>query len=581
MAYLTNEPAAFASEARRGLLLAYPHLLRPVPGGVATAFATPKKVAVVIGGGSGHYPAFAGLVGPGLADAAVMGNVFASPSARQVVSVARAVENGEGVLLCYGNYTGDAMSFDAARDELDAAGIPTRCVRVTDDIASAPMGAEVERRGIAGDLLVFKIAAAAAAAGCSLDQVTAAAEAANAVTRTLGVAFQGASIPGAVEPLFRIDAGQMAVGMGIHGEPGLSQAAAVPARELAHLLLTRLLKEVPSTSDTNLVLVVNGLGAVKQEELFVLLQDIHGVAGELDVAIADSKVGEFVTSFEMAGVSLTAASLDDEQFAWWRAPATTPAFVVLPEATGMTPVSDVVPERETRGDAKEEWMPQLSERQRAQSAAVARCLDATHLAVQEAHEELGRLDALAGDGDHGIGMLRGATAASHFAAEHGDSLAASVLLAGAADAWEDAAGGTSGALWGALLRAISQSLPVDGYDGGDVLGEAAVAATRAVEAFGAQPGDRTMLDPLIAWRDALSQTPREPLTARLSQAARIATEAAMRTATMTPRRGRARTHAGRALGAPDAGAMSFALIAKAISRVDGLDDQQQEGTDVV
>src|SRR5690625_5092171 len=209
MAYIFNDPASFMDDSTSGFSLAYADWVSRVPGGVVRASEVPDgQVAIVTGGGSGHYPAFAGLVGPGLAHGAALGNIFASPSAQQVYSVAKAAESGGGVLLTYGNYAGDVLNFNQAQERLRAEGIDCHTVVVTDDIASAAPEHSHQRRGIAGDLFVFKVAAAAAEAGRPLAEVVELATRANAATRTLGVAFTGCTLPGSSEPLFTVPHGR-------------------------------------------------------------------------------------------------------------------------------------------------------------------------------------------------------------------------------------------------------------------------------------------------------------------------------------------------------------------------------------
>jgi D-erythrulose 4-kinase len=247
VSYLLNDPARFADEMIDGFVAAHGSLVRRVEGGVARRSGTPTgQVAVVVGGGSGHYPAFAGLVGQGLAHGAAMGNVFASPSAQQVHAVARAVAADAGVLLSYGNYAGDVLNFDQAQERLVGEGIPCRTVTVTDDISSAAAHERHLRRGVAGDLVVFRAAAWGSEQGRDLDGVWELADRANQRTRTLGVAFSGCTLPGAHEPLFTVPPGRMAVGMGIHGEPGVDEVAMPTADELARLLVGRLLADAPA-----------------------------------------------------------------------------------------------------------------------------------------------------------------------------------------------------------------------------------------------------------------------------------------------------------------------------------------------
>ncbi len=217
MTRLFNEPAAFADEMIEGFVASHGRWVKRVSGGVVrNTQSTPDTVALVIGGGSGHYPAFAGLVGQGLAHGAAMGNLFASPSAQQVYNVAKAANNGGGVLLGYGNYAGDVLHFNQAQDRLRKEGIDCRSIAVTDDVSSAPLAERTKRRGIAGDLTVFKVAAAAAEAGYSMDATVEIAERANDRTRSFGVAFTGCTLPGADHPLFSVPEGRMAVG---HGHP--------------------------------------------------------------------------------------------------------------------------------------------------------------------------------------------------------------------------------------------------------------------------------------------------------------------------------------------------------------------------
>ncbi|WP_338320658.1 dihydroxyacetone kinase subunit DhaK, partial [Streptomyces lonarensis] len=330
MTHLHNDPADFADEALAGFAAAHAARVRPVDGGVVRAHGTPAgQVAVVIGGGSGHYPAFAGLVGRGLAHGAAAGNVFASPSARQVRSVATAAHGGAGVLLLFGNYAGDVLHFGEAAQRLTADGIPTETFAVTDDIAAAPPGERRDRRGIAGDLPVFKAAAAAAEQGLPLAEVLAAARHADARTRSFGIAFGGCTLPGADAPLFTVPEGRMAVGLGIHGEPGIGEAPLPTADEAAELLVETLLAELPDGVDSpagrRAAVLLNGLGAVTYEELFVVYRTVARLLGEAGVRIVEPEVGELVTSFDMAGVSLTLTWLDDRLADLWAAPADTPA----------------------------------------------------------------------------------------------------------------------------------------------------------------------------------------------------------------------------------------------------------------
>ncbi|WIE68430.1 dihydroxyacetone kinase family protein [Curtobacterium sp. MCLR17_054] len=567
MTRLFNDPADFADEATDGFVAANERWVRGVHGGVARSTTSPDgTVAVVIGGGSGHYPAFGGLVGHGLAAGAAMGNLFASPSAQQVTGVAKAAEHGGGVLLSYGNYAGDVLNFDAAARTLEADGIPVRTVRVTDDVTSAPADERAKRRGIAGDLCVFKVAGAAAERGDDLDTVTAVAERANDRTRSFGVAFSGCSLPGAEEPLFTVPEGRMAVGMGIHGERGIDETDVPSADGLAELLVSRLLDELPdgvTLEGQRVVPILNGLGSVKYEELFVVYRSVQRRLADAGVVIVEPEVGELVTSFDMAGVSLTLFWLDDELEELWAAPADTPAY-----RKGGAVAEQRVDPSTVAADAEGVGISPATDESRAVAEQVAAGFAAVRAVLDEHADELGRIDAVAGDGDHGIGMQRGSHAADVAAADAVTRGAgAGTVLLVAADAWSDKAGGTSGAIWGAALEALGRVVGDDSRPSGATVAQGVRAATEAVLAFGATVGDKTMVDALVPFDEVLHT--RLDAGAALAEAwgdaVRAAREAADATESLVPKMGRARTHADQAVGTADPGALSFALVVETVA----------------
>ncbi len=571
MTYLYNDPVDFADELIDGFVAANAPWVRKVAGGVVRSTGTPAgEVAIIVGGGSGHYPAFAGLVGPGLAHGAAMGNLFASPSAQQVYSVAIAANGGAGVLLTYGNYAGDVLNFDQAQARLIAEGIPCSTVVITDDIASASVAERAKRRGIAGDLTVFKIAAAAAASGCDLAEVVELAERANYRTRSLGVAFSGCTLPGATAPLFTVPAGRMAVGMGIHGEPGIDEVDIPSADGVAELLVTSLLAELPVGFETaeghRAVVVLNGLGAVKYEELFVTYRSVARLLTEAGVTIIEPEVGELVTSFQMAGVSLTLFWVDDDLERLWSAPCSTPAFRkgIMDRSAIVAPViHDAV--------AASAVIPVASNASKDAAALIMTLLSALKTTVDDNVDELGRLDAVAGDGDHGIGMQRGATAAVA-AAESALRLGAGAgtLLTVAGDAWADRAGGTSGALWGLALRALGTAFGDKHSPGSSQVASGIADAHAAIVHFGkAQLGDKTLLDTLEPFGAALAAAAATgaSVTVAWGRATVVAEEAARATASMVPKIGRARPHADKSVGTADPGAVSMALIIRSINTI--------------
>jgi dihydroxyacetone kinase len=564
MTQIFDNPADFADEALDGFVAANRGYVARVDGGVVRSTEVPAgQVALVVGGGSGHYPAFAGLVGPGLAAGSACGNMFASPAAGQVYRVAKASNAGGGVLLSYGNYAGDVLHFGQAQLRLNAEGIETRTVLVTDDIASAPLDQIEKRRGIAGDLTVFKIAGAAAEAGLDLDAVERLAIRTNYRTRSLGVAFDGCTLPGADAPLFHVPEGQMSLGLGIHGEPGISEHPMPTASELADLLVSKLLADKPDDAGNRVVAIVNGLGTVKYDELFLLFGKIEKLLSAAGLTVVEPECGELVTSLDMSGLSLTLLWLDEELEELWAAPADTPAFRkgnLAPRARREL----AGPEDAVAGEV-EDTTPAAADLGRLAAAVLAQIQDV----VIEHEDELGNLDAIAGDGDHGIGMRRGIDAA---AAAGRDVSAAGLsverVLTAAGEAWSERAGGTSGALWGSAVIAAGLALGnKDAYRGADAAA-AVTAFVDAITALGkAEPGDKTMVDALLPFKDTFLAAfdGGAQVSEALASAATAAREAADATASLRPLKGRARPLAEKSVGHPDPGAVSFGLIAARVS----------------
>lgn len=484
MTTIHDAPDEFAEDQLAGWLALYADRVRGVHGGVVslpTEGADPQ-VAVVVGGGSGHYPAFCGIVGPGFATGAVVGNVFTSPSTAQVYSVAKAADQGKGVVLSFGNYAGDTMNFGLAAERLRAEGIGTRIVVVTDDIASADE--ESKRRGIAGDFSVFKAMGAAAAAGASLDEVERLGNRSNAATRTIGVAFSGCTMPGATEPLFTVPDGHLGLGLGIHGEPGIEDVPLLRATDLAALLVERLLADRPANAGTRVAPILNGLGDTKYEELFLLWGRVLPLLQDAGLEVVEPEVGELVTSLDMGGCSLTLQWLDDELDALWRADTYTPAY-----RKAAAPIAALLP-ADAVDDAEDEAtvVPDASDASRQAAQTARDAIEAIDALLREHEEELGRIDAVAGDGDHGRGMVKGIGAARKEVDRVGQEAGVAFVLGRAGDAWAEFAGGTSGVLWGAALEAFGRSLrdDRDSYRGSDVV-EAAQAFADSIVHLGGRP----------------------------------------------------------------------------------------------
>lgn len=564
MTHVFNDPDTFKEGVLAGFAAAHPNYVERVPD--ASGFCRQGgplagKVSLVIGGGSGHYPSYNGVVGPGFADGAVLGDIFAAPSAEQVYRVARAANGGAGVVLGFGNYAGDRLNFGVAADRLRADGVDVRVVWVTDDVASAPRDKAGDRRGIAGTFTVYKLAAAAAEDGCDLDEVESVMRHANASTYSFGVAFDGCTLPGADDALFRVDAGSMDFGLGIHGEPGIDTAEAMPACDLAERLVDAVLAERPADADGRAAVLLNGLGATKYEELYLLWGEVEPRLRSQGVELVQPEVGELVTSLDMAGCSLSVTWLDDDLERWWRAPADTASF-----RRGDAAVEQRFTERvEISRDATVAQTVAASEESRRDAYVVRRLIGVLEATVREHRERLGEMDAVAGDGDHGIGMSRGARAAVE-AADIAEGGVGAVLRA-AGSAFGDRAGGTSGILWGLLLETLGRELGDHDAVTPQNLAPAVRCAATKVQEFGrAEPGDKTILDALLPFVSELEAGAESgaSLSAVWNAAAVACTAAAEATAPMTPRVGRARPLADRSVGTPDPGAISLALIVTAI-----------------
>jgi phosphoenolpyruvate---glycerone phosphotransferase subunit DhaK len=310
---LLNDPFAVVDEMIDGLVAAYPSQIEVTPsrrGVVSTARNDARRVGIVTGGGSGHEPAFWGYLGPGYADGAALGNVFASPSATPIVEVAERVDRGDGVLFLYGNYDGDVMNFEMAGELLAERGVRVLQLATTDDLVSSDR--REHRRGVAGNVLVLKVAGARADEGASLDDVHAVATHANDRTRTIGIGLGPCTVPAAGRPTFELPEGMMDVGMGIHGEAGISRRALAPADEVADELLDLLLAELEPAAGESMWVLVNTLGATPPMEGLVVLRRVTQQLTERGIPVHRARVGEYITSLEMAGLSLTLMCLDDD-----------------------------------------------------------------------------------------------------------------------------------------------------------------------------------------------------------------------------------------------------------------------------
>jgi len=319
MKKIINDPEAFVDEVLDAILLAHPGHLKRTPGtdrGLMRADGpVAGKVAIATGGGSGHIPIFLGYVGPGLLDGVSIGNVFSSPSVEAMVEVTKAIDGGKGVLYLYGNYSGDTMNFDMAAEMCEMEDIEVQSVRVRDDVVSAPKDAAETRRAVAGLFFAYKIAGAKAETGADLSEVAATAQKVVENTCSMGVALSPCTIPAVGEPTFTMADDEMELGMGIHGERGIERGKLKTADEIAEIMTNRVLDDLPFEAGDKAAILVNGLGATPPEELYLLFGKASEVIEGRGVSVERVFIGEYATSMEMAGASVTLLKLDDELLA--------------------------------------------------------------------------------------------------------------------------------------------------------------------------------------------------------------------------------------------------------------------------
>lgn len=332
MKKLMNNPVNVVEEMVEGYVMAHPDYIRQLPTNkrslVTKKAGKDRKVGVLIGGGSGHEPGFMGYVGEGMADGVAVGNIFASPSPDPITEVAKAIDKGAGVAFLFGNYAGDVMNFGMAAEAADLEeDIEVGKALTTDDVASASKDEKEKRRGIAGEFFIFKAAGAAADFGYNLDDVIRVAEKANEQTRSMGVGLAPCSLPQTGEPSFDIGEDEMEIGLGHHGEPGIEKGKLESADHVAERLLQDIMADTPLNDGDEVAVLVNGLGSTPRMELYIIYRRVQQLLTELGVRVYRSYVGDYITSLEMGGCSVTVMKLDDELKKTIDHPVDCPMFV--------------------------------------------------------------------------------------------------------------------------------------------------------------------------------------------------------------------------------------------------------------
>ena len=544
--------------------------------GVISKNRRKDKVALVVGGGSGHEPMFAGFVGKGLADAAACGNIFASPDPNTVYETANAVNEGKGVLFVYGNYAGDNLNFDMAEELLNDDGIPTAHVRVWDDVASAPADRIEDRRGIAGDVTVIKVAGAACDAGLSLEEVTRVVEKARDNTKSIGIAVSPGQIPGLDKPTFELGEDEMEYGMGIHGEPGIQRTKMEPADVLTEELYKNLMQDAKLEKGDEVCVVINGLGATTNLELAIVYRKVKQLLDKDGIYVYDSDMNNFCTSQGMGGFSITFMKLDDELKTYYDMPCYSP-YYAKGELTGAAETTSerVQEEAEEKVQiAVEQQTETLREgdggcraRRREGILDTLTAEDAQEMLLYIADKVIDKkpylteIDSAIGDGDHGIGMAGGMLKAKGKLETLDAKGNVYAVFETAGKAMLMSMGGASGVIFGSLYLAGAKGVePKAELTSADLAAMERKSLEAIKERGKAEVGDKTMVDALEPAVLAMEANKDKSLLEMLKAAEEAARQGVENTKDYVAKFGRAKSLMERAIGHQDAGATSVWLI---------------------
>lgn len=519
--------------------------------------AEARKVAVLSGGGSGHEPAHAGYVGSGLLSAAVAGDVFTSPSTDAVLAGIRAVAGPAGALLIVKNYTGDRLNFGLAAELARAEGIPVEVVVVADDVALRETVPAERRRGIAGTVLIHKLAGAAAEQGLPLEAVAEIARTAAAGLASMGISLGACTLPAVGKPGFVLGEQEIEVGLGIHGEQGVRRMPIAPADALVGLVLDAMREDGRLAAGSHVALLVNGLGATPPMELAIVARAALAWLATAGVVVERAWAGTFLSALDMPGFSLSVLPVDDAALARLDAPTQAPAW---PRGGALNPMPRLAPLPAQPAPPKGGSISPAG----AQLHSIARTVAQ---ALIEAEPELTELDSVTGDGDLGASMTRAGEAILALAKDAFPTVPDGLLAVAAT--LRRAIGGSSGPFYATGLMRAARALPQDEAPSARDLARAFAAAVDAIsELGGARPGDRTMVDALHPAAEAFTSALDRGAAPGAAWAAAVEAgrAGAESTASMKPRLGRASYLGDRALGHADAGAVAVSIWLAAIGR---------------
>ncbi|AWV33775.1 dihydroxyacetone kinase subunit DhaK [Paenibacillus odorifer] len=577
MKKIINKPETLVREMCNGLVLAHPELdFDPKFKVISKKEINQDKVTLISGGGSGHEPAHAGFVGTGMLDAAVCGDVFASPSQIQVYQAIRRTASTKGSLLIIKNYSGDIMNFKNAAHLATEDGIEVDYVKVDDDIAVEDSLYTVGRRGVAGTVLVHKVAGAAAEAGLSLAEVKEAAQHAIDHVRSIGFAYTSCTVPAKGTPTFHIEENEMEYGVGIHGEPGIRREKIVPADELAQRMVTSLLDnfQMNDQKQEEVAVLINGFGGTPLQELYLLNNSVIRELTAKNKQVFKVFVGNYMTSIDMAGASVTIMKLDETLKKWLSAPCDTPALSIKGP---FEPVNYTEVIQEEKADSN------VSFKNNTDAAAaviknnrftlqnIVYLLDQMSQIIIENEVPFCELDSHAGDGDFGMSVAKGfkqlkvewEDILAHHHTNIGEFLDACSMVI------MEYCGGASGPIWGSGFRAASKNVQQKEELTIQEFADMMQAVVKGIQdtgersfGRGAVVGDKTLIDALVPFADAWTQSAKQgdDIKVAASKAAEAAVQGSKNTIEIVARMGRAGTVGERSIGYPDAGAHALGVI---------------------
>ena len=581
MKKIMNRPETVVIEMCNGIAMAHPELeFIQKYKIIKKKEINPQKVSLISGGGSGHEPAHAGFVGKGMLDAAVCGDIFASPSQIQVYQAIKETASQKGTLLIIKNYSGDMMNFKNAAYLASEDGITVDYVKVDDDIAVQDSLYTVGRRGVAGTVLVHKVAGAAAQSGCSLEEVKKAAETAIANVKSIGFAFSSCTVPAKGTPTFEIGENEMEYGVGIHGEPGIQRENIINADELAERMVNALTNELKATEQDEVTLLVNGFGSTPLLELYLLNNAVAKVLADKKIKIYRTFVGNYMTSIDMLGASVTLMKMNTELKQWIDAESDAPAMKV----NGPVESVPYINMKAQSEEGKEVSYDMVTDEACAVIKEKEITLDNIIYIVDKMSECIIKnevpfceLDAHAGDGDFGMSVAKGFKQLKREWTDIMDQNKDTIgeFLGACSMVIMEYCGGASGPIWGSAFRAAGKKTEGKTKLTVSEFADMMQAAVKGIQATGersfgrgAVVGDKTLIDALVPCADAWTQCAKENMGVKetFQKAAEAAGAGAKATEDIVARMGRAGTVGDRSLGYPDAGAYALGVIFTEIAK---------------